>query len=173
RAVLFCLRRLAHSLRRIQRQRVGGDDRSGGANAGDLGDAVAGKLRFQIPKRAVDCVSRGAGRQDGQQPVARQLIRDKSADGGNLAENRADALAVAGVRDAFAPPRNLPFRDLHNYNFVSGFSAAADAEAAFYGPAFRARSKRALAHGRLSTMRAVPSRNGSTVGRPSLFSTLA
>ena len=97
------LRRLGHRFRRSEAQREGGFDRRGAARRPAIVAAGRpGELGLEIPKRAVDRVSRRARRHRGCSACAVETGRDGAGHRSDCRRDALDGFAVARIGNRFA-----------------------------------------------------------------------
>src|SRR5439155_1080147 len=133
-----------HGVRRGERDRVGGGDRLGRVHAEQLVDRSSGRLRFEVPERAVERVARRA-RHDGRlQPLAIKPAADLRAHRLDRRCHAVHRLAVTRVGHAFAASAMGAVGELGHHDHGFGLGAAADGKGAGNRPAFHAREEGSL-----------------------------
>jgi len=118
-----------HRLRRRERQGVGGFDGAGNA-AQPRGHGGAGRLRIEIPQRAIDGVARRAGRQRLRKLRPRHAGSQRPAHGLDGCHHALDRLAIAPVGNTFAATGVAPFANRAGDDFGLRLGAARDGEGA-------------------------------------------
>ena len=119
---------LAHPLRRVEAQRVGGDDRPHRGDAGEVGGAAVVALGVEIPERAVERVARRAGRHRALQFTPVEPGKHRALHRFERGDDALDALAIARIGHAFAAAAKLAVEDLGDDDLGAGLAAARDRE---------------------------------------------
>ena len=95
-----------HLVWRANRDRKGGRDRLWLRHAGKDTNRDSASFCLKIPQRAVDRVSRGAGRKEFLNASAIRAALDHGPHRSNLGQNAFRAFSIAGIRNAFAAAAN-------------------------------------------------------------------
>ena len=117
-------RRIAHPLRRVERQGKGGDHRPRPRQPRHVPHPFARLFGRQIPQRAIHRIAGGTGGQQALQICARKVIGQAR----DLCRHRRQRFAVAAIGHAFAPASGIPVADPHRQHPRLGFGSATDGE---------------------------------------------
>ena len=92
--------------------------------------AFAGKLGFQVPKRAIERIAGRARRQEGQQVGAGGAKGNGVSQGLDLGRDAVHGFAIARIGNALAAPGNAPLLDRGHDDASLGAAATRDRERA-------------------------------------------